>query len=598
MILRRLKALYYRETTVVVCVVAGWLLVAVLFFTVGHSLISHMYHGTAPVAFLNALVEGQSIHNLDHYLRFADGIFLRWSIWLLSALLFVSFCVYHRPLLTGDGFAPASVPLSLILALAALAWSNRFIQDDAFISFRYASHFAHGFGLTWNPGESPVEGYTNLLWTLLLSIPIRLGIDPIASSFAFGIVFFAGSLSLTYRLAVAVLGSARLAILCVVLLGTNYTFSAYATGGLETQMQTCLLVCIALSAFRLSHLEEWRPSMFALVSLLGAAAVLTRPDSVLPLAVFCFAVMLALLKSPARPAQKLACAASLALPGFAVALGYAWWKLAYYGDLLPNTYYAKVTSGASLARGIKYVWYFLGSYGWIPFVALACANVRQIRSRTRWMLPLASTTALWLLYVVRVGGCFMEFRLLVPVLPFLIILLVAGMPTRRAPVHLACVAGLVLTSFFHGASFRGRNGIESIGQLHGHITGKRWDDCGRVLGELFSGAQPEVTIATTAAGAIPYYSRLRTIDMLGLNDPWVGRNGRVLGTRPGHQRVATASYLLDRQVNLVIGHPKVHDLSAGVRKYTVQNASFSMAEVVPTHFPKGARVIELSLIHI
>jgi hypothetical protein len=83
--------------------------------------------------------------------------------------------------------------------------------------------------------------------------------------------------------------------------------------------------------------------------------------------------------------------------------------------------------------------------------------------------------------------------------------------------------------------------------------------------------------------------------MLGLNDPWVGRNGRVLGTRPGHQRVATASYLLDRQVNLVIGHPKVHDLSAGVRKYTVQNASFSMAEVVPTHFPKGARVIEIPL---
>ena len=32
-------------------------------------------------------------------------------------------------------------------------------------------------------------------------------------------------------------------------------------------------------------------------------------------------------------------------------------------------------------------------------------------------------------------------------------------------------------------------------------------------------------IATTASGAIPYYSRLRTIDMLGLNDPWIARHG-------------------------------------------------------------------------
>src|SRR5215218_5401378 len=41
--------------------------------------------------------------------------------------------------------------------------------DDAMISMRYAWNFSHGFGLVWNPGEY-VEGYTNPLWTLVMSL--------------------------------------------------------------------------------------------------------------------------------------------------------------------------------------------------------------------------------------------------------------------------------------------------------------------------------------------------------------------------------------------------------------------------------------------
>ena len=43
----------------------------------------------------------------------------------------------------------------LIVMLTALAWMNRFIQDDAFISYRYAMNFVYGHGLVWNPGERP-----------------------------------------------------------------------------------------------------------------------------------------------------------------------------------------------------------------------------------------------------------------------------------------------------------------------------------------------------------------------------------------------------------------------------------------------------------
>ncbi len=49
-----------------------------------------------------------------------------------------------------------------MLLLTVLAWSNRFIQDDAFISFRYAENLVQGKGLVYNEGER-VEGYTNFL---------------------------------------------------------------------------------------------------------------------------------------------------------------------------------------------------------------------------------------------------------------------------------------------------------------------------------------------------------------------------------------------------------------------------------------------------
>ena len=48
------------------------------------------------------------------------------------------------------------------------AFRLRWLSDDAFISFRYAHNVVDGHGLVFNSGEY-VEGYTNLLWTLLMA---------------------------------------------------------------------------------------------------------------------------------------------------------------------------------------------------------------------------------------------------------------------------------------------------------------------------------------------------------------------------------------------------------------------------------------------
>ena len=51
-----------------------------------------------------------------------------------------------------------------LFALVQSAW----LCDDAFISFRTADNFVHGYGLTWNVQER-VQTYTNPLWLFLFS---------------------------------------------------------------------------------------------------------------------------------------------------------------------------------------------------------------------------------------------------------------------------------------------------------------------------------------------------------------------------------------------------------------------------------------------
>ena len=87
-----------------------------------------------------------------------------------------------------------------IIVFTLFAWSHRFISDDAFISFRYAENLVKGAGLTWNPEEQPVEGYTNFLWTLMMCFPIVGGWDPVLFSQLFGLIFFILSLWFTYKL--------------------------------------------------------------------------------------------------------------------------------------------------------------------------------------------------------------------------------------------------------------------------------------------------------------------------------------------------------------------------------------------------------------
>ncbi len=182
------------------------------------------------------------------------------------------------------------------------AWSNRFILDDAFISFRYAYNLAHGDGLVWSQGVR-VEGYTNFLWTVLMSMPIHFGFDPKAFSFLLGLISFALSLVFSYKLALLLTNSRNTALLVVVFLGSNYTFSSFATGGLETPMQTCLFVICMYLAVNFVQVGT-TPRKLLVLSLVGSAALLTRLDSAVLLALVFPAAIICLLRERTQPRQQ------------------------------------------------------------------------------------------------------------------------------------------------------------------------------------------------------------------------------------------------------------------------------------------------------
>ena len=107
-----------------------------------------------------------------------------------------------------------------------------------------------------------------------------------------------------------------------------YHVSVFATSGLETSMFLCLIIWI----FRILEIKH-----HSLFLLLGFILTLTRPEGAL------FALVGAFFMGR-RCLLQLMSLLSL----------YAIWKLFYYGDLLPNTFYAKGSEN-QWQQGLLYV---------------------------------------------------------------------------------------------------------------------------------------------------------------------------------------------------------------------------------------------------
>ncbi len=313
---------------------------------------------------------------------------------------------------------------ALLVALAGhFYFVNRTI-DDAFISFRYAHHLAVGDGLVFNVGER-VEGYSNFLWTVLLALPAYLGVERFELGMLFvakllGVLFSAATLLVVTR--TAMLGRSERerasAPLAALYLATLAPFLAWGVGALETPLVTLLLALTLHSHLREDEGLRQGQKPLPWSYLLLFAAAISRPEPALlflPLAALRLARNVYFGGPRALP-RALAGLALFVLP-FAAFIA---WRYAYYGQIVPNTYFAKLSGDDSAAtRGSFYRagaflhmnWNELG-----VLVVLLTLLAGRVSYRLLTSLVLfASQVAI----VVVEGGDWMQgYRLFVPALPF------------------------------------------------------------------------------------------------------------------------------------------------------------------------------------
>jgi len=427
------------------------------------------------------------------------------------------------------------------------AYSYNYIVDDAYISFRYAENLVSGNGLVFNPGER-VEGYTNFLWVVFTALGMQAGLDAVLLSKVLCFAFSALTLLAVYRYAGTVFdltGPVRL--LAVLLVAASPAVAVWSLGGLETTFFS-FLVTLAV----LSHLKSVRRGEVPLGSSVALLlASLTRPEG-LAIAAILFVDLLR-----RRPGAR--AAALWLLPLAAGYVPYFIWRYSYYGYLLPNTFYAKTGGGLShVARGLAYAKsYFVSAGGWLHVFAL----VPLALGRRKWGLLLV-VCGLYTLYIVMVGGDGLAMhRFFVPIIPLLFLLVAGGLDeavgrlgaSRGRVVGTAAVAVViaagVLTTFYPSISSSEK---DFVTQDRIRVQGN-WVPIGKWLKGY---AEPGESIAVTAAGALPYYSGLYTIDMLGINDVHIAHRKMPPGAAgiAGHEKY-DMEYVLSRRPTYIFHYP-------------------------------------------
>jgi hypothetical protein len=438
---------------------------------------------------------------------------------------------------------------------------NRYfsLHDDAMISMRYAWNFSHGQGLVWNPGEY-VEGYTNPLMTIIMSLPTLI-FDKSTAVLAvqiLGIGLMLGNAYVTMLIADHI-GEDRsqhhrlllriISFFCVLY---YYPLAYWTLMGMETGLLALFLLLGVLSA--LGYVRNQNPAGLLLMSVFLGAAYLTRPDSLIPGLVVFFFVLHETYKLKLRgeaTARVFGAAAFYLL----VILGHELFRWVYYGELVPNTYTLKITGipvVERIANGLVFITPFLK---WTaPVFAVIVADLAlNFRKKKLILFSLALTLVF---YQVWTGGDHWPlWRIIVPAMPLVLTLFVHGMlvfvdfllttPAYRAyearfhkgpaallryvPHMLACLLialGLVFANTTLGSSIIAPRKEESyrfqVTKLQYLLSKTAKHEVDRALAiKMLTGER--ATIGVFSAGSIPYYSGRRAVDCLGKSDKFIAR---------------------------------------------------------------------------
>jgi len=423
------------------------------------------------------------------------------------------------------------LPAAVIAIAGAMAVTSvdaagylRHYADDAYITLRYARYFAAGQGPVWNPGER-VEGYTDFLWMALIAALHKLGADLVDASLWLSYASMLAVFVIAWRIWAlwadeegGELAQPAVLAMTLLLIALNDSLAFWGFSGLETGMAAALLTLTAYLFIR-----ESRGARVPWSALAAAAAAMTRPEMMLVAAVTGgFTLREAAERRDGGSLGRLALWCAM----FAAAYGtYFAWRYSYYGQLFPNTYYAKMGTSSDFAnRGMGYVHAYGMSYLFVPFImgtaALVFAGAKGMRRDAQYVL---AVIAAWAFAVIMEGGdAFAHGRFLAPVVPLTYAAGVAGLTivlSRAIPQRRQLAAVGLLTAALAALALA-RGSADPTVPADRHARDER-----EALGRLLHAEVPAgYTVAVYASGAVPYFSQTRALDLLGLTDETIAHS--------------------------------------------------------------------------
>lgn len=470
------------------------------------------------------------------------------------------------------------------------------LVDDAYIPMIYARNLVEGNGLVFYEGGERVEGYSSPLWMVFLTGCELFGIDLpktaqfLSTSFGFMALLFSVLVYVLYFFPRGDSIPFPWQFLLMFFIVSDVGFIAWTISGMEASLYSILLILLAITIIQKNG-SKWIIITLTLITttrheglLISFATFLFlyariwfrnhyAYDSNKEIAIPHPEIVLNIENPSDESKHKIQSFKIISLDifkYFLIPVGLLFiLRWLYFGYPLPNTFYAKhdFAGWEVWVRGFHYVLTFFIPRPLFLFAVL-WVFLEKPRFRVNglliWGMILTHTAAV----IWEGGDHFALHRFMMPVIPLLAILSMRGIELfiqqyilnrvkitpffTRSVYHILIVILMIFVVYFHARQlyeykandrYHFSNGAQ---WFRDEVNWARnWIQVGKWLKEKYP---PRTKIAVVTAGAIPYFSELPTIDIMGLNDVTIAHTPAKAGAHAytGHEK-SNPDYVLAQE---------------------------------------------------
>lgn len=412
--------------------------------------------------------------------------------------------------------------------------------DDGMITMRYARNLAGGHGLVWNPGGERVEGFTSGIWVFYLSLFHLLPVSTAKTSLFIqvsGALFMVGNLFVIRRMAQHLFPENSMAVLGAVLLTAFYLpLNQWGLQGMETSLLTLLVSMALWQGIQSLEARRARPALYVVLGV----ATLVRLD----LVVLYLALLLFFWFQGEDRKGHVSWGLSILLVSVGAQTVLRW---IYFGDVLPNAYYLKLTGYPLLLRWSRGAYVFL-DVAFRGILIFAGALVSGWAGGDRRRRLLLATLFTQVFYSVYVGGDAWEEwgganRYIALAMPACFVLFAGGLAqvARRWSIGARTRWGVLILALLHANAIRGPEAWREWLLLTRPLHARDNASMVHMANVIRSITKEEARVAVVWAGAAPYFMERPAIDLLGRADRLIAR-GPMNGPPPEASPLARLTF--------------------------------------------------------